>query len=205
MKRIAAVFAFLAWGFMPVAAYADNPDAVVRQTAQQVLETIRKDTGRNPARLRGEIEALATPKFDFTRMTALAVGRGWRQATPEQQAQLTDAFQTLLVRTYASTMIRFKNAQVSVADNPIVSSNGREATVRSSVQTGDASNKPVQIDYTLYRTAAGWKVYNVTVEGASLVTVYRSNFNEVVSKQGIDGLIQSIRDKNAQLAAKGGA
>jgi len=92
-------------------AMAETPDELVRDTSRQVLDVLKRDNGKNTKNIRAEVEALVLPKFDFTRMTALAVGRGWRDATPDQQKQLTDQFRMLLVRTYSSTMTRFKNAQ----------------------------------------------------------------------------------------------
>ncbi|MCG9026433.1 ABC transporter substrate-binding protein [Laribacter hongkongensis] len=206
MKKWLALMGLVTVCLLPVAAHAETADQMVRQTSREVLDIIKKENGKNTARVRAEVEAAAVPKFDFTRMTALAIGRGWRQASPEQQAQLTEQFRTLLVRTYAATMVRFKNARIDVSDNVVLSAEGREAIVRTSVVAGGADgSKPVQVDYTLYKTPAGWKVYNVSVEGASLVTVYRSNFTEILSQSGVEGLLQSLRDKNAQLAARNGA
>ena len=186
-------------------AHAEAPDVVIRQTAKEVLDTMKKD---NDARtVRNDIEALALPRFDFRRMTALAVGRSWRNTTPAQQEALINEFQNLLVRTYAVTMLRFKNAQITVDATPQITPDGNEAIVKSSVQTGEASNsnKPVQIDYTLYKSGNTWKIFNVSLEGASLVTVYRGSFTDIINQSGIDGLIKSLKDKNDQLSAKNGA
>lgn len=171
---------------------AEKPDQFIRASSQQILNALKKDDQKSA---RAEVEALAIPKFDFRRMTALAVGRAWKTATPAQQTQLQDEFKELLVRTYSSTMFRFRNSNVDVLSNPQVSVDGREATVSSEVTTSD--NKKVKIDYVLVRQNNDWKIFNVMVEGASLVTVYRTNFNEVVQRRGVDGLIRSLKEKNA--------
>lgn len=183
-------------------AMAETPDELVRDTSRQVLDVLKRDNGKNTKAIRAEVEALVLPKFDFTRMTALAVGRGWRDANPEQQKQLIDQFRMLLVRTYSSTMTRFKNAQISVqASNP--AADAREVTVRSDVElpAGAAGDKrSAQVDYTLIKTPTGWRVYNVSIEGASLVTIYRNNFNDILRQGGPDALIQSLKDKNDALS-----
>ena len=205
LKRLlSCVLALSYLAFAPMAAHAaatEAPDALIRSTSKQILDLLRKDDGKNIRQLRSDIEAIALPRFDFKRMTALAVGRGWKEATQPQQDALQVQFQNLLVRTYTSTMHRFRNAQVTINGSPVISSDGNEATVRSEIATGDGS-KPVQVDYTLYKGSTGWKIYNVSVEGASLVTVYRSNFMDILRKNGVDGLIQSLKEKNDTLANK---
>lgn len=178
-------------------AMADTPDELVRDTSRQVLDVLKRDNGKNTKAIRGEVETLVLPKFDFTRMTALAVGRGWRDATPEQQKQLTEQFRTLLVRTYSSTMTRFKNAQITVQPSN-TAADAREATVRADVElpANSGEKRSAQVDYTLIKTASGWRVYNVSIEGASLVTIYRNNFNDILRQGGPDALIQSLKDKN---------
>jgi phospholipid transport system substrate-binding protein len=190
----------------PALAQSDSPVDLVRDTSRQVLDTLRKDNGSNTAKVREQVEALVLPKFDFKRMTALAVGMGWRQADPAQQTALTEQFQSLLVRSYTTTMTRFKNAQVEINPNPVYTSDGREAVVKSQVSLSNAAsgggNQPVEIDYTFYKTNQGWKVFNVAVEGASLITAYRNNFSEEIRKGGVDGLIKTLKAKNASFTNK---
>ncbi|MDN0085024.1 ABC transporter substrate-binding protein [Crenobacter sp. SG2305] len=207
MKRLFASFCALMMLVSSSAfAASDSPVETIRDGARQVLDLLKQDNGKNTRQIRQQVEAVAVPQFDFQRMTALAVGRGWRQASPEQQQQLSQEFQTLLVRIYTSTMTRYKGTQVDVKPNPILASNGREATVKSEVTLPNSSDKkPVSIDYTLYKTSQGWKIYNVSVEGASLVTVYRNQFNDEINKNGVDGLIKLLKDKNAGVTAKGNA
>lgn len=198
MKRLfIALAAFVGFSLAAAHAESSNPVDLVSDTSRQVLDLLKKDDGKNSRQVRAQVEALVVPKFDFKRMTALAVGRGWRDATPDQQAELSSQFQSLLTRTYASTMWRFKQAQIDVKPNAMLTPDGREATVRSEVLLpNSADKKPVSVDYILYRTPQGWRVYNVIVEGASLVTVYRNQFNEEIRKNGIDGLIKVLRTKN---------
>lgn len=179
------------------AGVTDSPVDMVRDTTRQVLELLKKEDGKNTAKVREQVENLVTPKFDFKRMTALALGRNWRQATSEQQDELVLQFQTLLTRTYASTMTRFKSAQVDVKPNAILNNEGQEATVHSDISfSNNGEKKPVSVDYSLYKTSQGWKVYNINVEGASLVTVYRNQFDTDIKNNGIDGLITSLKEKN---------
>lgn len=175
---------------------AERPDQFIRTSSRQVLEALKKEDMKAA---RADVEAIAIPKFDFRRMTALAIGRGWRQATIAQQNELQNEFKDLLVRTYSSTMFRFRNSQIDVAGNPRISPDGKEATVSSEVTTSEG--KKARIDYTLYRHGNEWKIYNVSLEGASLVTVYRTNFNEIIQRRGVDGLIRSLKEKNASNAS----
>ncbi|WP_373754476.1 MlaC/ttg2D family ABC transporter substrate-binding protein [Neisseria weixii] len=194
MKK-SAFFSALGIGLLSISLAAAAPaDAVnqIRQNATQVL-TILKSGDANTARRKAE--AYAMPYFDFQRMTALAVGNPWRTATDAQKQALTKEFQTLLIRTYSGTMMKFKNAKVNVKDNPVVARNGKEITVRAEVSA--AGEKPVNMDFTTYQSGNRYRVYNVAVEGASLVTVYRNQFGETVKAKGIDGLIADLKAKNS--------
>lgn len=194
MKK-SAFFSALGIGLLSISlATAAPADAVnqIRQNATQVL-TILKSGDANTARRKAE--AYAMPYFDFQRMTALAVGNPWRTATDAQKQALTKEFQTLLIRTYSGTMMKFKNAKVNVKDNPVVARNGKEITVRAEVSA--AGEKPVNMDFTTYQSGNRYRVYNVAVEGASLVTVYRNQFGETVKAKGIDGLIADLKAKNS--------
>ena len=177
-------------------ALAAPQDAVtqLKGNIQQVQAIISKDNGSNTAQLRKQAETYAIPFFDFQRMTALAVGQNWKQASAAQKTALTNEFKTLLIRTYSGTMMQYKNAKVTVKDNP--KSSGSAYIVASEVNTG--SGKPVSMDYTVYPSGNKYLVYNISVEGASLVTVYRNQFNEIISKNGIDGLVQELKNKNTR-------
>ena len=201
-KLLFTLLAFLSIAIaLPAYANGDSPVEFIRDNSRQVLDLLKKDDGQNQRKIREQVEALVIPKFDFKRMTAYAVGKNWRTATPDQQDQLAIQFQTLLTRVYASTMTRYKNAQIEVKSNPVMNNNGMEATVHSEVTLPNSSDqKPISVDYTLYKTAQGWRVFNVIVEGASLVTAYRNQFDTEVRNNGVDGLIKSLKSKNTRLA-----
>jgi phospholipid transport system substrate-binding protein len=174
---------------------AEDPSVLVRTTSEQVRMALMKENGANTEAVRAEVEKIVFPRFDFTRMTALAVGKHWRLASDQQKTALTTEFRILLTRTYFSTMLRYRDAKIVIKPDALIENEGKEATVKSQVQVSNA-NAPVAIDYVLYNTAEGWKFFNVSVEGASLVTVYRNQFGDEVTKGGIDGLILSLHTKN---------
>lgn len=199
MKVIAhalAVLAAAALAFAPAAHAQEAPDALVKRVSQQTIDAIKGDPklqAGDPARVREVIETKLLPHFDFARMTQLAMGRNWRQTSPEQQKRLTDEFRTLLVRTYSNALTQYRDEQIQV--KPFRMEPGAsEATVRTEVVR--QGKPPVQIDYGMAKTAEGWKAYDVVVGGVSLVTNYRDEFNEQVKAGGIDGLIRSLAEKN---------
>ncbi len=199
MKKISFISA-VSIGLLSISLAAASPsDAVgqIRQNATQVLSILK---GGDADGARRKAEAYALPYFDFQRMTALAVGNPWRQATDMQKQALTHEFQTLLIRTYSGTMLQFKNAKVNVKDNPVVNKGGKEIVVR--VEVSNSGEKPVNMDFSTYQSGSRYRVYNVAVEGASLVTVYRGQFNETVKNKGIDGLIDELKTKNSGKASK---
>ncbi len=204
MKFLLNMKVFLVAGMLLVAQIVsaeENPTTLVSETSEIVRAILVKENGSNTEAVRTEVQQVLYPRFDFNRMTALAVGKYWKQATPEQKTALSDEFRTLLTRTYFSTMLRYRDAKLNVKQQPLLANDGKEATVKSDVVVGNAQ-QPVLIDYVLYHTGDGWKVFNVSVEGASLVTVYRNQFAEEINKGGLDGLIQSLRNKNAAPTVK---
>ena len=174
----------------------EAPDAMVKRVAEDVLATIRSDKelqSGNQAKVKELIESKLAPNFDFPRMTALAVGRNWRSATPEQQKQLTDQFRTLLVRTYSGALSGYRDNTMDY--KPLRANAGdTEVIVRTEVRR--SGQVPVQIDYNMAKTAEGWKAYDVAVAGVSLVTNYRDEFSDIVKNSGIDGLIKALDAKN---------
>ena len=201
VRRLAAI-AVLALAAAVPAAAQEAPDALVKRVSQEVLQIIKNDPlvqAGNEARIREVIEVKLLPNFDFARMTALAMGRNWRAATPEQQGRLTDEFRTLLVRTYSGALNQYRNETIEY--KPLRASPGdTEVTVRTAVIKPAGS--PVQIDYSMEKKADGWKAYDVIVGGVSLVTNYRDEFNEQIKAGGIDGLLKTLADKNKGKAAK---
>jgi phospholipid transport system substrate-binding protein len=186
----------------PSAFAQEAPDALVKRISQEVLDAAKTDkdiqTG-NQKRVLELVEAKILPYVDFQRMTALAAGRFWREATPEQQKQLTNEFRSLLVFTYSGAIsqirdqkLEFKPMRADAADT--------EVEVRSQViqpRGGD----PIQLNYRLSKSPNGWKIYDVNVLGAWLVETYKGNFSAEISKGGIDGLIKTLAERNKRLAA----
>jgi phospholipid transport system substrate-binding protein len=168
-----------------------------------VLETIRNDKevqGGDARKVTAFVDAKVMPHINFTRMTASAVGRSWRQATPEQQKRLQEEFKTLLVRTYSGAISQVKDQTVVV--KPLRANPGdTEVIVRSEVVgRGD----PIQLDYRMEKTASGWRIYDLNVLGIWLVENYRTQFAQEISARGIDGLITSMAERNkaGTMAAK---
>ena len=141
----------------------------------------------------GAVEQKVLPHVDFSRATQLALGAGWRQATPAQREALTAQFQSLLVRTYSGALASYRDQKIDVL--PVRMRPGdAEATVHCQVrQSGQA---PIAIDYQMERADGGWKVFDITVDGMSLVLNYRSSFSEEIANHGIDGLISALEAKN---------
>ena len=201
-KLIALVFPVL---LVSPALAQEAPDALVKRVTEEVLEIVRKDRDIQNGSTQKAIELVdqkVLPHFDFRHMTALAVGKDWKKASPGQQQQLTAEFKTLLVRTYSNALTSYKNQKVVY--KPFRMNPGdSEVLVRTEViQPG---SKPVQIDYNLEKADAGWKVYDVVVAGISLVTNYRDQFAQEVRSGGIDGLIAAIAAKNKSLLGGGSA
>jgi phospholipid transport system substrate-binding protein len=204
-RRLAALVLFAAAASLLDAAPAraqEPPDVMVKRVAQDVLATIKADPliqAGNEARIREELEVKLLPNFDFTRMTALAMGRNWRTATPEQQKRLADEFRGLLVRTYSGALNQYRNETIDY--KPLRMNPGdTEVMVRTTVQR--AGGAPIQIDYGMEKKSDAWKCYDVVVGGVSLVTNYRDEFNEQIKNGGIDGLIKTLADRNKGVAAK---
>ena len=180
-----------------VSAYAQEaPDAMVKRVSQDVLQTIKSDPkiqSGDQARIREVMESKLAPNFDFERMTALAMGRHWREATPEQQKRLTVEFKTLLVRTYSGALTQYRDQTIDY--KPLrADPNAADVLVRTEVIR--QGQPPVQIDYGMEKKDNAWKAYDVVVGGVSLVTNYRDEFSEQVRAGGIDGLIKTLATKN---------
>lgn len=187
MKKLLFLLTLLA----NLAIAAPAPEEMVRATSKDVLEILKKE--KNDRKAREQVQARVLPSFDFGRMTALAVGRHWRTATPEQKTMLTEEFRELLVRTYSSALTTYKAQAVEI--KPLKADDGAtDVTVLTEVAV--ANQQPVSINYSLRKNEQGWKVYDVIVAGVSLVTNYRGTFNETVQASGLDGLVKLLKDKN---------
>jgi phospholipid transport system substrate-binding protein len=181
---------------------ATPPDVLVKNVTLEVVEIIQKDKeirSGNRAKLIEVIDAKVLPHFNFSSMTALAMGQSWRAATPEQRKDLVDAFRTLLVRTYASALSAFSEQKF---DFRPLRAKPADTDVTVQVRVIQPGQQPVPIDYAMEKTAAGWKVYDVMVGGVSLIANYRTEFAGVVRNSGIDGLIKDLQAKNKTLERK---
>ncbi len=182
----------------PVIRAADTaPDALVKATVDDVLAVIKQNKDKHALRALAEQKVL--PHFDFKRMTQLAVGTSWRQASPTQQQALENSFRTLLVNTYTSALSVSATGTQTVEVKPAqVKADQNEVTVKTTVK--DPGKQPIEIDYRMAKSSDGWKVFDVVVEDLSLVTNYRGTFASEVSRSGIDGLIKALDEKNRALA-----
>jgi len=182
--------------FATAAMAQETPDALVKTVSQEMLQLIKSDPqiqAGNQQRIREVIEAKLLPHFDFERMTALAMGRNWRTATPEQQKRLVDEFRTLLVRTYSGALNQYRDEKIDY--KPLrMNPSDTDVVVRTAVLK--AGGSPITMDYSMEKTPSGWKAYDVVVGGVSLVTTYRDEFNNTIQTSGIDGLIKTLADKN---------
>lgn len=174
-----------------------KPDELVRKVTEDVLAAVKSDKqlaagDRQKALKLAEEKVL--PVIDFEEATRLAVGRAWRDATPEQKKRLTEEFRRMLVRTYSSAISAYEGQTMKV--QPVHMKAG-ETDVTVHNQYIRPGGKPVQLDYQMHKTAGGWKIYDIIVEGVSLVLTYRSEFDAVVKQQGVDGLIKRLAEKNA--------
>jgi phospholipid transport system substrate-binding protein len=187
------------WAPALFASEAIAPDALARSVTDEVLAIVRADKeiqAGNQRKVHELVEAKVVPHFNFVRMTQLAMGRNWREASPEQQKRLVEEFRTLLVRTYTAAFTQYKNQSVEYR-RPRMAAGDTDVVVQSLVK--QPNGPPVAVDYSMEKTERGWKVYNVKIEGVSMVENYRNTFNTEVQRSGIDGLIKSLADKNRTL------
>ena len=196
MKFLIAGLACL-MALAPARAQQDlGPEELVRKVTQDVLDAIRSDRqlaagDRQKALKLAEEKVL--PLIDFEEATRLAVGRAWAQAAPEQRNRLVEEFRRMLVRTYSNAISAYEGQTMKVL--PVRMKPGdTEATVHN--QYIRAGGTPLPVDYQMHKTDQGWKIYDITVEGVSLVLTYRSEFDAVVKQSGIDGLIKRLEEKN---------
>lgn len=193
----------LAFGATGVQAQAVKaPDALIKEVSTDVLDAVKADKtiqAGDVNKIIALVDAKVMPHVNFQRMTASAVGRYWRQATPEQQKRLQEEFKTLLVRTYSGALSQVKDQTVQLkpmragAEDP-------EVVVRTEVR---GKGDPIQLDYRLEKSPAGWKIYDVNVLGIWLVENYRNSFAQEIGAGGIDGLIAKMAERNKSAAAGG--
>jgi len=194
----------LVFGFNAQPAFANDtpPDVLARTTTQEVLTILKQDkelqTG-NLAKVYQLVEAKILPNFDFNRMTQLALGKNWPRANAKQKQELVTEFRNLLVRTYSSSLTAFTNQTVEF--KPLtLKPDDTDVTVRSEIR--QPGGQPIPIDYAMYKTAFGWKVYDVTIDNVSLVTNYRATFANTIRQSGIDGLIKTLASQSTRSEVK---
>jgi len=175
---------------------------LARTTTQEVLAILKQDKdiqSGNQSRAYQLVEAKILPNFDFNRMTQLAVGKHWPRATAKQKQELVTEFRNLLVRTYSSSLTAFTNQTVEF--KPLaMKPDETDVTVRSEIR--QPGGQPIPIDYSMYKTAFGWKVYDVAIDGVSLVTNYRASFSSTIRQNGIDGLIKTLAAQSERGTSK---
>ena len=196
-------FAMLVSAPLVRAAADEAPDALIKRISAEVLDNIKTDKdvqAGDMSKVISLVDSKIMPNVNFTRMTASAVGRTWRQATPEQQKRLQDEFKILLVRTYSGALSQVKEQSVNIKPLRAAPAD-TEIVVRTEVLgRGD----PVQLDYRMEKTASGWKIYDLNVLGVWLVETYRTQFAQEINAKGVDGLIASLAQRNKSNSGSSG-
>jgi phospholipid transport system substrate-binding protein len=180
----------------------EAPDALVKRISADVIETAKTDKeiqAGNQKRVMDLVETKILPYVDFERMTSLAAGRHWRDATPEQKKQLSTEFRTLLIFTYSGALSQIKNETIEFKP---LRADPADAEVEVRSQVNVARGEPVQLNYRLAKSGNSWKIFDINVLGAWLVETYKGNFSAEISKSGIDGLIKALAERNKKLANK---
>ncbi|WP_374567232.1 phospholipid-binding protein MlaC [Ideonella sp.] len=185
----------------PLAARADvtAPDALIKQVSTEVIDTLKADKAiqaGDVSKIIALVDTKVMPNVNFPRMTAAAVGRPWKTATPDQQQRLQTEFKTLLVRTYAGALTQVRDQTVQLKPYR-AGAEDTEVVVRTEIK---GKGEPIQLDYRLEKTDGGWKIYDVNVLGVWLVEQYKSSFAQEIGSVGIDGLITKLADKNKAAA-----
>lgn len=184
------------------AAQATTPDGLVKTLSNEVIDTVKNDKAMQSGdvgKIVDLVDAKVLPHMDFKRMTASAVGRNWRTATPEQQTKLQDEFKLLLVRTYAGALTEVREGTVVNLKPLRAAAEDTDVVVRTEVKS---KGEPIQLDYRLYKDGGTWKVYDMNVLGVWLVEQYKSSFQQEVTAGGIDGLIAKLVERNKKASGK---
>ena len=198
MEKLLRAWVLALGALFVLSAYAQEmkPDELVKKVTDEVLAAVKSDkqlAAGDKQKALQLAEEKVLPHIDFEEATRLAVGRAWREASAEQKKKLTDEFRRMLVRTYSSAISAYEGQTMKV--QPVhMKADDTDVTVHN--QYIRAGGKPVQLDYQMHKTDKGWKIYDIVVEGVSLVLTYRSEFDAVVKQQGVDGLIKRLAEKN---------
>lgn len=191
-------FIALSMVFFSTAVFAiEAPDALVKRTAKDVLAIVKSDRdiqAGNHAKIFALTEEKVLPNFNFVRVSRLVLGKNWTRATPEQRTNFQKEFRTLLLRTYATALSKYQDQTIEFLPLRMVD-DAKTASVKTKIiQSG---GQPIAVDYSLAREEDAWKVYDIVIEGVSLVTNYRGQFSQEVRKNGLDSLIVKLTNKNA--------
>lgn len=202
LATVAAALAAALPVWSPPVQAMEAPDALIQRVANDVFDTVKRDPAIRNGDMTRIVELVDTklmPHVNFERMTSAAVGRYWRQATPEQRQRLQAEFKTLLVRTYSGALTQIRD-QALVIRPMRAAAGATEVVVRSEIR---GKGDPIQLDYRLEQTPSGWKVYDLNVLGVWLVETYRSQFAQEIGAKGIDGLIAALAERNRANAQRG--
>jgi len=177
------------------------PDALIDNTVKDVIAIIKKDKdiqAGDQKKITDLVDAKVLPHFDFTRMTQLAVGKYWRTASPEQKQSLVTEFRNMLVRTYTKVFTVYRDQTVEVKPFKMAADTTDEATVKTVISK--PGSQPILVDYEMKKADSGWKAYDISIDGVSMVMSYRGTFTSEIQANGIDGLIKTLSDKNVNAA-----
>jgi phospholipid transport system substrate-binding protein len=190
------------WLVSGVAMAGMTPDQLVKKTADDVIEVIKSDKeiqAGNQQKIFALAEEKILPNFDFEKVSRLVLGKNWTNATSEQKSAFQAEFKTLLLRTYATALSKYKNQVIEY--KPFrMEANAESATVKTAIQ--QPGGDPISVDYTLGKKSDDWKVYDIVIEGVSLVTNYRSQFAQEIRQNGLDSLTKKLADKNKAATGK---
>ena len=200
IKRLLIALSLLCFS---TAAFAiEAPDALVKRTVEDVLAVVKTDQdiqAGNQEKIFALAEEKIIPNFNFDKVCRLVLGKNWTKATPEQKTAFQAEFRSLLIRTYATALSKYKNQTVEY--KPLRMADGASsATVKTLIlQPG---GQPIAVDYSLEKHSDAWKVYDIVIEGVSLVTNYRGQFTQEIRQNGLDSLVKKLSDKNKAAQAK---
>lgn len=189
---LVSVFALFSFSYA-----ADTPEQTIEKASAQLINALKKEESAlktDPKKLYSFIEKTAVPYFDFNTMSQWVMGRSWRDATPQQRERFMEEFKKLLVNAYGNALLEYTDDKVNVFPLPPNARNKNEVTVRSEITS--SSHKPVAVNYSMIKSGGKWLVYDVSIEGISIVTSYRGEIRELVNSKGIDGMIAALAKKN---------
>ncbi len=202
MKRGYMGWVFALWAGAALAMAAQAPQELVRDTSDKIIKRVQAERAQleeDPSRLYAMVDEMVLPHFDFERMSQWVLGKYWRTASPPQREQFVSEFRNLLVRTYAKSLFEYRDNRIDYL--PLrAPAEATEVTVRTEVE--QPGSFPVPIDYDLHLKNGAWKVYNVTVDGVSLVTNYRTTFSNQIRQDGLDKLIATLSERNQRDGAQ---